>query len=435
MSSRLDDERRRLFSMNIRKVNTKNIKNIKNMNIRDVKNMNIRSVKNVNVKNIKNMKIKNMNLKNIRNMNIKNMNVKNTMFCCYHKVVDDMAMIRCVLFALNEELRFQNEQLQAEIQRMRQQFELSMRDKERIYQNRERNLAQYLSEEQKKMMDLWAELQQVRRQCVEYKEQTERDLENQRNEFIKVMRSVGGVARQLNIAAEHPIFSESGGSGSVQDVTLVEALTRFREQQGVVSGRGDAELNSELMKKYEQAIERIVQLESRGGDRSVNNVSTLEAELRRTKDRLNESLDALRKLNSVAKENRDHDAQKRSRSLSPGTLPIHELVVRLESAEDARKRMDKQLADSKKEINIQLKAVDDATREIRRLEDRLHTAESERTVAENARKHLEEEIRRLKLVFDQSAADGERKAIEEAEERHRLIEEEYKTRLAFNLSI
>lgn len=41
--------------------------------------------------------------------------------------------------------------------------------------------------------------------------------------------------------------------------------------------------------------------------------------------------------------------------------------------------------------------MDDAAREVRRLEERVRAAESERTVAENARKHLEEEIRRLKL--------------------------------------
>lgn len=49
------------------------------------------------------------------------------------------------------------------------------------------------------MMDLWTELQRVRKQFVELKEQTVHDLENQRNEFIKVVRSVGGFTRQLNL--------------------------------------------------------------------------------------------------------------------------------------------------------------------------------------------------------------------------------------------
>lgn len=56
-----------------------------------------------------------------------------------------------------------------------------------------------MGEEQRKMMELWAELQRVRKQCSEYKEQTERDLENQRNEFIKVMRHVSGIIRGMGL--------------------------------------------------------------------------------------------------------------------------------------------------------------------------------------------------------------------------------------------
>lgn len=55
------------------------------------------------------------------------------------------------------------------------------------------------------MMDLWTELQQVRRQCADYKDQTVRDLEHQRNEFVKVMRSINGVARQLNIVSTYEV--------------------------------------------------------------------------------------------------------------------------------------------------------------------------------------------------------------------------------------
>uniref|UniRef100_A0A915AMK6 IF rod domain-containing protein n=1 Tax=Parascaris univalens TaxID=6257 RepID=A0A915AMK6_PARUN len=105
----------------------------------------------------------------------------------------------------NEELRLQIAQLQVENQRIRQQFDVTLQDKERSYQIRERNLAQYLSEEQKKMMDLWTELQQVRRQCADYKDQTVRDLEQQRNEFVKVMRNINGVARQLNIVSTYEV--------------------------------------------------------------------------------------------------------------------------------------------------------------------------------------------------------------------------------------
>uniref|UniRef100_A0A183V5X7 Spindle-and centromere-associated protein n=1 Tax=Toxocara canis TaxID=6265 RepID=A0A183V5X7_TOXCA len=358
----------------------------------------------------------------------------------------------------NEELRIVISQLQAEIQRLQQQYELNLRDKERSYQIRERNLAQYLSEEQKKMMDLWAELQQVRRQCADFKDQTERDLENQRNELAKVMRNVGGVARHLNLS----VFEQSTEGGTVinQDAVLMEALKRFREQQAIPAGASVEDYNA-LMKKYEEAIERIVELESRC-DGSPGKIAALEAELKRTRERLAESQDVLRKLHTLAKESVHTEVTKRTRSLSPSghvvpsevlrsvryairtrdnelqqlqrklknaEMQVSEMVTRFESAEEARRRLEKQLSDSKREISIQIKAVEDATREVRRLEERLRASEAEKTVSESSCRKLEEEIRRLRIIIDQTDVDGVKKALEDAEVQNRLIEEEYKTRI------
>lgn len=72
------------------------------------------------------------------------------------------------------------------------------RKKDNFFSFSLQNLTQYFSEEQKKMMDLWTELQQVRRQFTKHREQTEHDLENQRNEFTRLIRNVGGITRQLN---------------------------------------------------------------------------------------------------------------------------------------------------------------------------------------------------------------------------------------------
>uniref|UniRef100_A0A0M3HG33 Myosin_tail_1 domain-containing protein n=1 Tax=Ascaris lumbricoides TaxID=6252 RepID=A0A0M3HG33_ASCLU len=128
-------------------------------------------------------------------------------------------------------------------------------------------------------------------------------------------------------------------------------------------------------------------------------------------------------------------------------LKISELVTRFETAQEARKRLEKQLADAKKELNTQMKSMEDANRELKRLEERLRASDSEKTITENARRKLEEEVRRLKTIIDQSDADGVKKALEEAEAQNRFIEEEYKTRyffvnvrqnlhsLLFNLSI
>ncbi|VDK23377.1 unnamed protein product [Anisakis simplex] len=71
--------------------------------------------------------------------------------------------------------------------------------------------------------------------------------------------------------------------------------------------------------------------------------------------------------------------------------------MRCENAEGLNKRFEKQLSDSKKEIKTQISAVDELNREAKRLEDRLRASESDRVTAETARRHLEDEIRRLKL--------------------------------------
>uniref|UniRef100_A0A0R3RW14 Rootletin-like coiled-coil domain-containing protein n=1 Tax=Elaeophora elaphi TaxID=1147741 RepID=A0A0R3RW14_9BILA len=193
--------------------------------------------------------------------------------------------------------RLQNNQLHSEMQRLRQQFGISMRDKERIYQTRERNLTRYLNEEQRKMMELWSELQRVRKQCSEYREQTERDLENQRNEFIKVIRHVSGLVRGLNIeSGTHTLLSDISSESGVditQDTILIEAVKRFHDsQQQAVPVIGpelitelrlarseDAGLHDELMRKYEESAKRIIELESRD-DESHNKLVALENDLK-----------------------------------------------------------------------------------------------------------------------------------------------------------
>ncbi|KHN78628.1 Spindle- and centromere-associated protein [Toxocara canis] len=212
----------------------------------------------------------------------------------------------------NNELCMQIAQQQMEIQRLRQQFEANMHDKDKAYQTRERNLVQYLNDEQQKMMNLWAELQELRLQFADYREQTERDLENQRNEFARVTRNIGGAVRRLSIT------SIGAEGGSIQDNDLIEALKKFRDLQvSSTTGTSTDEYNT-LMKKYEESIERIVELETRG-DGSAGKASALEAELKRTKQKLADSQEALRKLYDMAKEaDTKSGLKKRSRSLSPG---------------------------------------------------------------------------------------------------------------------
>lgn len=66
-----------------------------------------------------------------------------------------------------------------------------------------------------------------------------------------------------------------------------------------------------------------------------------------------------------------------------------------DSAEEARRKIEKQLNDAQREITTRLRAQEDAERQIRRLEDKIRGLETEKEATENARKLLEEELRRL----------------------------------------
>jgi hypothetical protein len=124
-------------------------------------------------------------------------------------------------------------------------------------------LAQYLHDEQKKVLDLWAELQRVRRQFSELKEQTEKELEQQRREFnriLKSLRTMGGG----EIPASGMDF-QSGGKTINTDTLIIEFIRRLRERSGKYipdldllnkmqpdggGGEFSPELYKELIKKY-----------------------------------------------------------------------------------------------------------------------------------------------------------------------------------------
>lgn len=58
-------------------------------------------------------------------------------------------------------------------------------------------MSQYLSDEQKKMLDLWSELQRVRKNFAELKDKTELDLKNQKNDFTKIIRNIQSVTKSI----------------------------------------------------------------------------------------------------------------------------------------------------------------------------------------------------------------------------------------------
>uniref|UniRef100_A0A1I7SZH7 Lin-5 n=1 Tax=Caenorhabditis tropicalis TaxID=1561998 RepID=A0A1I7SZH7_9PELO len=385
--------------------------------------------------------------------------------------------------------------LEDENDRLRREFERyanDSKDKEKTFVNRERNLAQYLSDEQRKMLDLWTELQRVRKQFSDLKVQTEEDLDKQKSEFTRALRNVSSMSRNVTfnggagdslglyglddgnevnrttnnyekVLIETVKRMNSGGAGGASSAELLEELRKIR---GGGSSEGDAELHKELMTKYEESIERNIELESKGDD-AQRKIAELEAELRRNREKLNESQNALKKLHEMAQDSEKNVdgtvSIKRTRSLSPGKTPlppsealravrntfrnkdndiqqlerklkiaetqVKEFLNKFENADEARRRLDKQLADAKREISNLQKSVDEAERNSRRTDDKLRASEAERVAAEKARKFLEDELAKLQASFQKSSTDDARKLRDEMDEHANSIQEEYKTRI------
>lgn len=89
-------------------------------------------------------------------------------------------------------------------------------------------MAQYLNDEQKKVLDLWTELQRVRRQFAELKAETEKELEQQRQEFNRILRSL----RSLGGGEVPEGFQIGGGKIFNTDSLVIEIVRRLRERSG-----------------------------------------------------------------------------------------------------------------------------------------------------------------------------------------------------------
>lgn len=104
--------------------------------------------------------------------------------------------------------------------------------------------------------------------------------------------------------------------------------------------------------------------------------------------------EAVRALRTFIRE-KDNEVQQLERKLKAAEKHAAEFVSKFESADEARRRLEKYLADSKRDVSNLQKNVDDLERQNRRLNDKLRALESEKAASEKARLYLEEELQRL----------------------------------------
>lgn len=267
------------------------------------------------------------------------------------------------------------------MERITREFEREIRDRERHSNAREKNLTQYLSDEQKKMLDLWVELQRVRKQFNELKVKTEQELDSQKNEFNRMYRNLQGLTRTLSDGNIHQTFyggtGGGGGDGGANvynhDSVLIETIKRIRDAGRPSGGltldvdllnqlRGgnkpsdDTELLNELMKKYEEAIERNIELESKG-DENQRRVTDLESELKRAKDKLADAQSAIRKIHDISINSDRGDSQKRARSLSPGSSTLIQPAEALRSLRNVLREKNNEIQQLERKLKAAEKQV------------------------------------------------------------------------------
>lgn len=87
----------------------------------------------------------------------------------------------------------------------------------------------------------------------------------------------------------------------------------------VFTGNGLINAYAQMHFRYEESIERNIELESKG-DESQRKIADLEAELRRVKEKFNDATNALRKMHEISQDSDKltDGSVKRTRSLSPG---------------------------------------------------------------------------------------------------------------------
>ena len=113
----------------------------------------------------------------------------------------------------------------------------------------------YLSEEQRKVLELWTELQQLRRQFRTLKEETEKELDKQKDDFTRTMKSMKGFGDGIDSAghtiggifdSRTEVINRSEKTTTILD--LIDYIKRVKTGEDDKGGI-DSDLYKDLIKK------------------------------------------------------------------------------------------------------------------------------------------------------------------------------------------
>ncbi|CAI4225555.1 unnamed protein product [Auanema sp. JU1783] len=374
--------------------------------------------------------------------------------------------------SVRDQLELENERLRSEFDRFEQEF----RDKEQSYIHKNKNLTQYLSDEQQKMMDLWTDLQKVRKQFASLKQQTESDLEDQKVEIRHMIQNISNAAGFDN--AKRIAYGENINSSTNIDINVMEmlrGLSRGNNSQDKefllehlkkITNVSDseeitAEMYNGLVSRYENTINNNLELQKKLEElESKNNEQA--SSLRKKEEQLSEAHRGLHRVLKLARRSDDRGLRTRSVSPVPDTVPatesinavrqalrtrdheirraaeksaqqqtqLSELENKLKASEEARKRMDKQIEDARRELTNNHKSIQEMDRARSRLEDRINAAQRDVEAAEKARLLAQSEVQKLRNLMQETDSNNKTELANQLEMLSSKMDEDFKENLA-----
>ncbi|MFH4977282.1 hypothetical protein AB6A40_003991 [Gnathostoma spinigerum] len=263
-------------------------------------------------------------------------------------------------------------------------------------------------------------------------------------------------------------------SSNLRDADLADSIRRFRQWRRKAEGawrntndNSETEINRGLVRKYDESMERIAELESKLSE-SQRKLMALESRLKDEEDFSKKYQRSLCKLyclvegtastelieevrdgsglkeekmkriphievmNTIRKAFRNKDTELRELSVRIGVLCDQnvDLENKLVNSEKERKDVCDQLQYMRKELEEKHSANNEMKRHCKRLVDRLSVLEDEKKAVEDACTRLENELQRLQTQFQKISVEGTRKIREDALLKTKNIEENLKQRLS-----
>uniref|UniRef100_A0A914WGY4 Rootletin n=1 Tax=Plectus sambesii TaxID=2011161 RepID=A0A914WGY4_9BILA len=315
-------------------------------------------------------------------------------------------------------------------------------DQKLFWRQQEMAYRRHVDEQHKRMLDLWTTFNRLRRQVNDVKLETEKDLERQKTELHRCVKSVGRVVQEVGRQRAPGVGFDASDHRSTVGLSGIS-----RNDRNVTAA-------DDLMRKYEEIAARNADCERERGE-NLRKIAELESALKKTQEQCDSSRDALKRITGLPELDDSTSVTRRTRSVSPGgvvnsseavrqvrgvlrvktdeikTLKRQledaqanaiELKKKLTTAEDSRRQTDRALLEAKSSAAEIERQKEEFERKVKRLEEKIARIDEDRIAAETARRNLEAQLRSAQTGAQQTSDDQLKKLREDAEATRRQLE-------------